>query len=760
MERLDFSAVMGVLRKHVNEDLCPNQTELVDMLFDSFISSLDAADFVFDPGQVCRWIKGQTRLSPQISSFYLKPANQKKLARTIERDILPMMADSAMAVQELHDLLQQDQEISEQKKEELSQPDGATFLTGILLFVMSRSFVKRDRKAISPPTGLSPLIQDLVYDAGIPRPCSWFCGRETELHTLHELLQQHDKVFLHGIPGIGKSELAKAYASRYAKEYTNILFIPCRGSLHQSLAELDFANDRLTDDPDQRFKQHNRFLRSLKRDTLIIIDNLNTTFSDEPLLDVVCKYRCTVLFTSRNRFDHMPTLELQELDAPALLRLFRYFYSNADRHAELVDELIQTVHSHTFAVELIARLLSCGILRPKALLEKLRTQRSAMDAEEEISTQRDGAHQRATYHDHIHMLFALFRLSDKLRDVLRNMVLIPERGISSRLFASWTGLKNLNPVNQLIEMGILTPGLCRSIFLHPMIREVAMNELTPSIRRNHVLIGNLREICREKREEYAHFKLLFQTVETIVADAQKDDDGAYLALLEAAFPYMQKKHHDSSAQAVLVEIQRLLQQDTIGDHVDRARLHYFQASCEKLPKQRIKLDQEALELLGQIDAASAPLAAEIHSDMGYQYHVLNDTEQEREHYDRSMLCLDDNGLIGTVDSIPQAIRYAGCVASQKDYMAGVVTMGRLLTMLKDQGKQDTMDYANVSETLAFCLMMMGEIDTGFNHYKNCLAIYEKIYAEEPEIIEAKKDQIQRNCAKLGIYLAKRLRGEI
>lgn len=146
--------------------------------------------------------------------------------------------------------------------------------------------------------------------------------------------------------------------------------------------------------------------------------------------------------------------------------------------------------------------------------------------------------------------------------------------------------------------------------------------------------------------------------------------------------------------------------------------------------------------------------------MGYQYHVLNDTEQEREHYDRSMFCLDENGLIGTVDSIPQAIRYAGCVASQKDYLAGVVTMGRLLTQLKDQGKHDTLDYANVCETLAFCLMMMGEIDTGFNHYKNCLAVYEKIYAEELEIIEAKKNQIQQNCAKLGIYLAKCLRGEI
>ena len=398
-------------------------------------------------------------------------------------------------------------------------------------------------------------------------------------------------------------------------------------------------------------------------------------------------------------------------------------------------------------------------MRPKGLLGKLQKQRAAMDAEDEISTERDGIHQKATYHDHIHMLFELFRLSGKRKAVLRDMVLMPEGGISSWLFAGWTVLKNLNPVNQLIEMGILTPTPCRGIALHPMIREVALDELTPSICENRMLIDNLREICREKREEYRHCKPLFQTVENIIADAGKDDLEGYLALLEDAFPYMLRKQAQEK-DAVLRELQVLLADENIGTNINRTRLRFYQACCEKSPPERIKLDQEALELLGQIEADSAPLAAEIHSDMGYQYHVLNDTEQEREHYDRSMLCLDENGLIGTVDSIPQAIRYAGCVASQKDYLAGVVTMGRVLTRLKEQGQQDTLDYANVCETLAFCLMMMGEIDTGFNHYKNCLAIYEKIYAEEPEIIEAKKNQIQQNCAKLGIYLAKRIRGEI
>ena len=759
MERLDFSAVMSVLRKHVNEDLCPNQTELVDILFDSFISSPEAADFVFDPGLVCRWIKGQKKLSPQISSFYLKPANQKKLRRTVAQEIIPMMADSAMAMQELYDLMQQDQEISDRMREQLRQPEEADFLTEILLFVMKRNFVKRDAKALPTPTGLSPVIQDLVYDAGIPPPCRWFCGREQELEELHELLQNQGKVFLHGIPGIGKSELAKAYASRYAKEYTNILFIPCWGSLLQALASLDFADDRPEDDEEQRFRRHHRFLRSLKRDTLLIFDNLNTTFSEEPLLDVVCQYRCTVLFTSRNRFEHQTTMELRELEMPALMKLFRYFYSRTDKKAELVEELIRAVHAHTFAVELVARLLNCGLLKPKPLLEKFRRQRAAMDAEDEIDTERDGIHQKATYHDHIHMLFGLFRLNGKRKGVLRDMVLMPEEGISSRLFASWTGLKNLNPVNQLLEMGILTPTPCRGIALHPMIREVAMDELPPSICENRVLIDNLREICREKREEYRHCKPLFQTVVNIITDAGKDDLEGYLALLEDAFSYMQRKKANEQ-EAVLREMQTLLADERIGTRTNRARLRFYQACGEKEPAQRIKLDQEALELIGEVETDSATLAAEIHSDMGYQYHVLNDTEQEWAHYDRSMLCLDEHGLIGTVDSITQAIRYAGCAATKKEYMFGAVTMGRLQIQLEKQGLQDTLDYANVCETLAFCLMMMGTIDAGFNQYKKCLAVYEKIYDDAPEIIEAKKNQIQQNCTKLGVYLAKRQLGQI
>lgn len=71
---------------------------------------------------------------------------------------------------------------------------------------------------------LSPVISDFVYNGEVPKACAHFCGRDQELSTLHELISENQFIFLQGIAGIGKSELAKAYAKTYRKEYTNIKF--------------------------------------------------------------------------------------------------------------------------------------------------------------------------------------------------------------------------------------------------------------------------------------------------------------------------------------------------------------------------------------------------------------------------------------------------------------------------------------------------------------------------------------------------------
>ena len=97
-----------------------------------------------------------------------------------------------------------------------------------ICFGMERTFIKRDTKNQKLLAGdsLSPVVLGYIADSE---------GRKSEIENLHECLENNSKVFLYGIPGIGKSELAKAYARKHKKYYTNILYIEYTGDLHQSI---------------------------------------------------------------------------------------------------------------------------------------------------------------------------------------------------------------------------------------------------------------------------------------------------------------------------------------------------------------------------------------------------------------------------------------------------------------------------------------------------------------------------------------------
>ena len=59
-------------------------------------------------------------------------------------------------------------------------------------------------------------------DSEVPKPCRHFIGRDKELEELYTMLEENRHVFLCGIAGIGKSELAKAYAKHYKKLFQTI----------------------------------------------------------------------------------------------------------------------------------------------------------------------------------------------------------------------------------------------------------------------------------------------------------------------------------------------------------------------------------------------------------------------------------------------------------------------------------------------------------------------------------------------------------
>lgn len=281
-----------------------------------------------------------------------------------------------MTAQNLYNLVISDVSISEQKKTELTvsypceeNADIADFICAVLLFAIERKFVKRDEKLLTTSGTLSPIVSDRIFDGAVPKPCKYFCGRDKELTKLHELLNNHSKIFINGIAGIGKSEFVKAYAIWYKKSYTNILYFTYSESLQNMIADMDFVDDLLTDDEQTRFKKHNRFLRSLKEDTLIIIDNFNTPVSKEPLLDILMKYNCRIIFTTRSHLEIGYTYELNEIsDINILTELTGKFYFEAETNCNTVINIIETIHRHTLSVEMSARLLQKGLLEPNEVL--------------------------------------------------------------------------------------------------------------------------------------------------------------------------------------------------------------------------------------------------------------------------------------------------------------------------------------------------------------------------------------------------------
>ncbi len=766
MEYLDFSSVITTIRKYISDAHNMNQIDMMYQLFVSFLNSEESKDFDFDNGLVCRWFNGQAKISPRITGYYMNNHKRNLLAADMHRNVLPLMYDSAMAVQEVYNILVQDTTISDKAKEQLLQnypceteKDEARFLTAALCFGMERSFVKRDsntKQLLSAGT-LSPIVKDFVYDGGVPKPCRHFCGRDDELATLHHLLCDHGKVFLQGIAGIGKSELAKAYAKQHNKEYTNILYLAYTGDLKQDIIDMDFADDLPNDDDEERFRKHNRFLRTLKDDTLFIIDNFNVTATQDGLLSVVMKYRCRILFTTRSRFNNYTSMTLEEIsDTEALVGLMGCFYSEAEKYRPVLEQIIQTVHSHTLAVEMSARLLESGIMEPMLLLNKLKEEKVALDATDTIGITKDGKSQKATYYHHIRTLFSLYHLSDTEKEVMRSLSLLPVTGISGRLFAHWLKLRDMNTVNDLIEKGFVQAMEGPVIALHPMVQEVAVEEIKPSVTTCRTLLNSLQQICLRHGEEVSYYKQLFQTIETIINLIDNDDMPFYLRFAEDVFPYMEKFHYVQGMELVLKHLTELLKDDAVGSISDRALLMDYRACCEKKPDKAIKLEKDAIAMLTEINSDNALLAANLHANLGSMYRQSGKHELAKQHMEQGIQLLEQFGLVPYHDSIPQITNYAVLLTEMGQPDMGLSALRKLFRVIREYNSDQTIDYATVQEALGNICLTIGEVQQATTHFQKAMTVYEIVFEAESEMIEAKKQALLGTYAQAGVYLAQQL----
>ena len=320
------------------------------------------------------------------------------------------------------------------------------------------------------------LIGTLVY------PDNHFTGRESELAAIDAKLSGVENVlFLVGMGGIGKSEIAKMYVKRHAQAYDVVLWVSFQDSLEQTVAS-DSAfpirgmqrSDYPEDDTRGYFARKLRALKAIAdRRVLIVMDNFDV--EDDPDLDAFCGGAYSVLFTTRCRQlrGNLPELEVGPMTDPAeLMELFRSEYTRAlDAAGEkAAEEIIALLEGHTLTIRLVASAMQSRRIPPAKMLSLLR--------QGSVELARENARASDLIFGRLQQVFAISALTEEEQFLLKNLSLIPMSGISVETLFEWCELDEFDLIDGLIRRSwVIHDPVTDVVHLHPLLCDMMAAEL-------------------------------------------------------------------------------------------------------------------------------------------------------------------------------------------------------------------------------------------------------------------------------------------
>lgn len=645
MRRVDFSTVISIIIENCRENMhisknrerAFTQTDLITGIFSEYYDSCD--DKIFESSSISRWIKGSRPVPADLINFY-RDNGCESIGYDFQDNCVDVVYDLSNLCNELAALVSNDYSLSEEKKNKIlididtaDESEVCRFIGNVIFAAIDRPFIPAD-KAMLPTSAITA--SECIFGAEVPAPCRYFCGRDTELDELHTALQEHSKIFISGFAGIGKSEFAKAYAKKFKKEYRNILYFNYHVSLKEMITDMDFAVDSLSNDEHTRFTKHIRFLKSLRSDSLIVIDNFNT--ANDSFLSTLINYGCKIIFTTRSNIDCGYTFNLDVIGNPEdLYQLVSKYYSYAEENKAVINKLIETVHHHTLSVEMTAKLLEKGLHTPEEILEHLRQNSADPESTDKIKISKDGINAKETYYNHIRSLFSLYLLDESYQNIMRNLIIFNE--VRIRYFAKMLELNDTNGINELCELGFIENIHADIITLHPMIRDIILLDLKPTLDNCNTFVNNLKSKLQIIGIELPDSATIISAIGNVMKYIGNTDSNSYLNFLEAAYIFLDNYHEYSLMESIISETEKLLSDEGLGTVNDRALLLNNKAMLpmnrnEKLAKS-ISMMNKALSICDS--NANSVLFANINMNLGLLYIENKETERGLEFMDKAYL---------------------------------------------------------------------------------------------------------------------------
>jgi len=328
----------------------------------------------------------------------------------------------------------------------------------------------------------------LVSNVSLPK--SYFAGREREIAEIHELLQQDHVLFLQGMGGMGKSELAKGYAKAYAQDYDTVVFAHFEDSIlnmvcsedikiHNFSRNMSYGEEAET--AEAFFARKMDVLQDLMDERcLLIVDNFDV--EDDPDLENLANLPCHILITSRVENWDYPTLPIGPIRSFDTIRgLFLKHYGDRlpPKDLPFVDEILRLINGHTITVELIAKQMMASHVPAKKMLNLLQERGIQTQLKEKVRYDGHAATQSAF--GHISSLFRFASLSKEETFILQNMCMVPPRGLDFSLFSDILDLEDFDTINSLLRKSwLMTDEESGYLMMHPIVCDVVKAELKPN----------------------------------------------------------------------------------------------------------------------------------------------------------------------------------------------------------------------------------------------------------------------------------------
>ena len=680
-DRLDFSAISKIILDN-RKIGAMSQVEYYFCLFQYAFQQTNIKLTMPEDAEVSKIISGQRNVAKDIIYLYQSSFGVTELKTALE-GIFDDLSDASYVKEQIYRILWNDSTISQAKKQELSAnyADISTFISECLLFALSRNFLPKSKKK----SGTNLILSDYLLDTRLPSVTRNFIGRENELKKIAELLQHEHCIFLEGIGGIGKSELAKYYANHYKKQYSNVLYLRYNGSLRRTILEMDFIDDTMELSEEERFRNHYRFFKCLDSKTLVILDNFDSVPEDEEMFHTFLSMSFQILATTRSHIADAACYKVNEIgNIEDLKQLFFAYAPSTKQYPEITAEIIEEVYRHTLTVELAAKTLTASGMEASDFLKALRTEGLSLSNPNKVVLTKDNVSHKQRLYQHIQTLFQIQGLSPDALDTLRNMVLMPSKGISKVLFHTWQGKQDWNTTNDLVEYGwIQEDTVHNQISLHPYLHELLKTETVPAITSCANLLKGIFENCIVYGMDVPYYNALLNTIESIYRNIKLDDAESAAMFMDTTLAYL-AKYGRIDAVAMVLKLMKNMP-DYGGNKRHTAVCDCYMGYVEYMNGRYQKAKQHylhGLELLEPFHPVNADLVSNLKNNLGQTYLALGEKQTALSVTEEAISIRQEYGTVSSHDTLVQGLSYAQLLAANGNWQEARKRLFALIRFVK------------------------------------------------------------------------------